>query len=139
MKPWVYFSMIAAIFIAISDYISFYLFKRIDYIDYIIHANIVAFMGTLLFLIFSNDRLSKITEKDSILIISRVLIIYLIVGPAIYFAMKHSYNPGYAKSIINLNSVFLVIATMIFLQKKPGILKFIGMAFIILGSFILTN
>ena len=53
MKPWIYFSMIAAIFIAISDYISFDLFKRIDYIDYIIHANIVAFLGTLLFIIFS--------------------------------------------------------------------------------------
>ena len=139
MEPWVYYSIISAIFISISDYISFDLFKRIDYIDYVIHSNIIAFLGTLIFIIFSNDKVSKITEKDNILILVRVFIVYLIVGPAIYLSMKYTKNPGFAKSIINLNSVFLVIISMVLLKNKPDILKYLGIAFIILGSFILTN
>lgn len=139
MEQWVYFSIIAAIFIAISDYISYDLFKRIDYIDYVIHANIIGFLGTLILIIFSNKKLSKMKEKDHILIISRVFIIYFIVGPAIYLSMKNTKNPGFAKSIINLNSVFLVIFSIVLLQNKPDILKLMGISFIIIGSFILTN
>ena len=44
MEQWISYALIAAIFIAIRDFISKDIFQRHDYSDYVIIANIIIFI-----------------------------------------------------------------------------------------------
>ena len=45
------YAFIAAIFIALRDFISKDIFKKYSYVDYIIMANTIAFIGTIIYVI----------------------------------------------------------------------------------------
>ena len=50
MKEWVIYALIAALFIAVRDVISLDLIKRMNYTNYIIIANIIIFIATMIYL-----------------------------------------------------------------------------------------
>ena len=47
MEIWLYYALMAAIFISIRDIISLDFIKRYDYIQYMVIANILIFIGTI--------------------------------------------------------------------------------------------
>ena len=53
------YAFIAAIFIALRDFISKDIFKKYSYVDYIIMANTIAFIGTIIYVIVSKKILQK--------------------------------------------------------------------------------
>ena len=61
----------------------------------------------------------------------------MIIEPAIFYSIKHCENPGYAKSIINLNTLFVFILAVIFLKQKIDKKKILGILLIFGGAYYL--
>ena len=138
MEAWVGFAITAAIFITIRDYISLNIIKKYSYINYIIYANIIVFIGTMIYVYFADIKLVKPNTKDLLIILLRLFIVYIIIEPAIYYAMRYCKNPGFAKSIINLNTLFIFMLAIFFLKEKLTMKGVLGILSIIFGSYLIS-
>ena len=138
MEKWVAYGLIAAMFIAIRDIFSKDLINRYDYSEYIIYANIIVFMFTMIYIQVYDVKLKKPNYSDLFVIIMRVIIVYMVIEPCIFYSIKYCDNPGYAKSIINLNTLFVFIMAIIFLKAKIDMKKIMGIILVLGGSYLLT-
>jgi len=132
------YGLIAALFIAIRDIFSKDLINRYDYTEYIIYANIIVFIFTMIYIYAYDIKLKKPKYSDLFVIIVRLIIVYMIIEPCIFYSIKYCNNPGYAKSVINLNTLFVFIMAIIFLKTEINMKKFLGIVMIIGGSYFLT-
>tara|TARA_B100001094_G_scaffold333182_1_gene409311 strand:+ start:1796 stop:2215 length:420 start_codon:yes stop_codon:yes gene_type:complete len=139
MKEWVIYALIAALFIAVRDVISLDLIKRMNYTNYIIIANIIIFIATMIYLNISNYKVEKPNLKDMGIIVLRLIIVFLIIEPSIFRAFKGSTNPGYAKSIINLNTLFVFLLALIFLKADFTFEKLAGIFIILIGGYLIMK
>ncbi len=135
MERWVFYGLLAAIFISIRDIISLDFIKRYDYIQYIVVANIILFIGTIMFIVLTDFKIKKPKMNDLGIIIIRILILYLIIEPSIYNSIKDCDNPGYAKSIISLNTLFVFILATIIYKSELSKKKILGILLILSGSY----
>ena len=136
MELWMKYALVAAVFIAIRDVFSSKIARKYNYIDYIVHANILVFLGTMTYVIFTKKKIKIIDNySDLFTIILRLFIVYLIVEPCIYNSFKNTSNPSKASSVINLNILILFIITIVFLKKKIDIKQFMGILLILGGFF----
>jgi drug/metabolite transporter (DMT)-like permease len=62
----------------------------------------------------------------------------MIIEPSIFYSIKYCENPGYAKSIINLNTLFVFILAFFFLKAKVDKKKIFGILLIISGSYYIS-
>ena len=138
MEKWMIYALIAAIFISIRDIFSKDLINRYEYIEYIIYANILIFIATIFYIYMNNVKLKMPSKNDLFIIILRLIIIYMIIEPSIFYSMKYCDNPGYAKSIINLNTLFVSILAILFLNVKMDRQKLLGVFLIITGSYYMS-
>ena len=132
------YGIIAAIFIAIRDIFSNDLINRYEYIDYIIWANIIIFIATLFYIYLYDIQLEVPERKDIFIILLRLAIVYMIIEPSIFYSIKYCDNPGYAKSIINLNTLFVFILAFFFLKAKIDKKKILGILLIFTGSYYIS-
>ena len=63
MEKWIPYAFVAAIFIAIRDFISKDIFTRYEYSDYVIIANIIIVIGTIIYVILSAGALYLQIQK----------------------------------------------------------------------------
>ena len=141
MEKWLPFALIAAVFIAVRDFISKDIVTKYNYTEYIIIANILIFIGTIIYIIINKKDISKIkrpNSKEFIVILIRLLIVYLIVEPCIFNSLKYCDNPGYAKSVINLNTFFLLLLALIFYKVEFNRKKIFGVILLIGGTYFIT-
>ena len=130
------YALVAAVFIAIRDVFSSKIARKYNYIDYIIHANILVFLGTMVYVLFTKKKIKIIDNySDLFTIILRLFIVYLIVEPCIYNSFKNTNNPSKASTVINLNIVVLFLITIVFLNKKIDFKQFLGIVLILGGFF----
>ena len=139
MEKWMIYGIIAAIFIAIRDIFSNDLINRYEYIDYIIWANLIIFVATIIYIYFYNIQLEVPETKDLFIILLRLAIVYMIIEPSIFYSIKYCDNPGYAKSIISLNTLFVFILAMFFLKAKIDKKKILGILLIFSGSYYMNQ
>ena len=132
------YGMIAAIFIAIRDIFSNDLINRYEYVDYIVWANIIIFIATLFYIYLYDIQLEVPERKDLFIILLRLFIVYMIIEPSIFYSIKYCDNPGYAKSIINLNTLFVFILAIFFLKAKIDKKKILGILLIFTGSYYIS-
>ena len=136
MELWMKYALVAAIFIAIRDVFSSKIARKYNYIDYIVHANILVFLGTMTYVIFTKKKIKIIDNySDLFTIVLRLFIVYLIVEPCIYNSFKNTSNPSKASTVINLNMFILFLITIIFLNKKLEFKQFLGIVLILGGFF----
>lgn len=136
MELWMKYALVAAVFIAIRDVFSSKIARKYNYIDYIVHANIFVFLGTMAYVIFTKKKIKIIDNySDLFTIVLRLFIVYLIVEPCIYNSFKNTNNPSKASTIINLNMFILFLITIIFLNKKIDFKQFLGIVLILGGFF----
>jgi|TARA_B110000483_G_scaffold33491_1_gene40727 uncharacterized membrane protein len=136
MELWMKYALVAAVFIAIRDVFSSKIARKYNYIDYIVHANILVFLGTMVYVLFSKKKIKIIDNySDLFTIILRLFIVYLIVEPCIYNSFKNTNNPSKASTVINLNIVVLFLITIVFLNKKIDFKQFMGIVLILGGFF----
>ena len=130
------YALVAAVFIAIRDVFSSKIARKYNYIDYIVHANIFVFLGTMAYVTFTKKKIKIIDNyNDLITIILRLFIVYLIVEPCIYNSFKNTSNPSKASTVINLNMFILFLITIVFLNKKIEFKQFLGIILILGGFF----
>ena len=130
------YALVAAVFIAIRDVFSSKIARKYNYIDYIVHANILVFLGTMAYVIFTKKKIKIIDNySDLFTIVLRLFIVYLIVEPCIYNSFRNTNNPSKASTVINLNMFILFLITIIFLNKKIDFKQFLGIVLILGGFF----
>ena len=130
------YALVAAIFIAVRDIFSSKIARKYNYIDYIIHANILVFIGTIIYVVFTKKKIKIIDNySDLLTIIFRLFIVYLIVEPCIFNSFKNTTNPSKASTVISLNLFILFILTIIFFKKKIDFKQFMGILLILGGFF----
>ena len=118
MNEWIYYGLVAAIFISIKDILFTDLIKKYDYVDLIIVTNIILFILTISYLFYTKKRIKPIDKLDICKLILKIFIIYLIIDPCIYMSIKKTDNPGSAKAIVNLNTALTFILSIYLLNKK---------------------
>tara|TARA_A100001015_G_scaffold264681_3_gene312490 strand:- start:1221 stop:1640 length:420 start_codon:yes stop_codon:yes gene_type:complete len=127
MELWMKYALVAAFFIAVRDIFSSRIARKYNYIDYIIHANIFVFIITMIYVLITKRKIKMINDyNDIFLIITRLIIVYIIVEPCIYYSLKNTDNPSKSVSIINLNVLILLILTILFMNKKINFKHFVG-------------
>ena len=137
MEKWMMYVLLAAISISLRDVFSTDIINKYEYIDYIIFANIIVFIGTMIFVFTAKKKIIVPGKKDLIVILLRLLIVYLIIEPCIFNSMKYCKNPGYAKSIINLNTLFVFVLAIFFLKADFDKQKILGAILITGGAYFL--
>ena len=85
------------------------------------------------------DKLKKPSKSDLSIILIRLFIIYLIIEPSVFQALKGTSNPGYAKSLININTLFVFILGVIFLNAEITFDKIFGMCAILIGAYFIIR
>jgi len=139
METWIILAMTAAVFIAIRDMLSRDIMEKYTYVNYILYANIFVFLGTLLYIVVFNVKLIKPTSSDFWKIIVRLVIVYIIIEPCMFYALKYCKNPGYAKAIIGLNTILIFIIAIVFLKEKMNVTKCMGIGLTVAGSYLLLR
>jgi len=137
MQQWFLYALIAAIFIGVKDMMTKNLTKKFSYIEYIIIANIFIFIITMIYIFTMKPKLKRPNVKDGLFIFLRILIVLLIIEPCIFMALKHCDNPGYAKSIINLNTLVAFILGLFILHNDFEIKNIIGIGLIVGGTLLI--
>ena len=137
METWLFYALMAAVFISIRDIVSLDFIKRYDYIQYMVIANIIIFIGTMFYVFTTGFKLQKPKLNDFIIILVRLLIVYFIIDPSIYNSIKNCDNPGYAKSIISLNTLFVFIVAAFIYKSKIDAKKIGGVILMLTGSYFL--
>jgi len=140
MQTWIPYAFAAAIFIAVRDFISKDIIKNFTYTEYIIIANIIIFIGTIIYLFITKTDIRKIKTpnwSELGIILLRLFIVYIIVDPCIFNSLKLCDNPGYAKSIINLNTLFLLILALIFYKIEFDMKKSLGVVIVLFGTYLI--
>ena len=59
METWLFYALMAAVFISVRDIISLDFIRRFDYIQYMVIANIIIFMGTMAFVLTTGFKIQK--------------------------------------------------------------------------------
>tara|TARA_Y100000389_G_C17448138_1_gene512905 strand:+ start:297 stop:719 length:423 start_codon:yes stop_codon:yes gene_type:complete len=139
MEQWLMYALLAAFFITIRDVVSLDFIKRYDYIQYMIIANIIIFVGTMIYVFGSGIEIKKPNMKDLFIILIRLSIVYFIIDPSVFNSIKHCDNPGYAKSIISLNTLFLFFIVAIMYKSKIDKKKLIGIISMLIGAYFLSR
>ena len=137
MQEWYLYALIAAVFIGIKDMMTKDITKRFSYIEYVIVANIFVFILTLIYIFTMRPTIKKPNVKDGFYILIRILIVLLVVEPCIFTALKTCDNPGYAKSIINLNTLVAFVLGMFILKTELNYKSMMGIALIVTGSLLI--
>ena len=139
MQVWVTYALLAAVFISIRDIISLEFIKRYDYIQYMVLANIIIFTGTMIYVYATDFKIKKPNTNDLFIILIRLMIVYFIIDPSIYNSIKNCDNPGYAKSIISLNTLFIFLLATLVYKSKINSSKIAGIILMLLGSYFLVE
>ena len=61
------YALVAAVFIAVRDIFSSKIARKYNYIDYIIHANILVFIGTIIYVLFTKKKIKIIDNYSDLL------------------------------------------------------------------------
>ena len=80
--------------------------------------------------------LKKPNFKDGFYILIRIVIVLLVIEPCIFMALKHCDNPGYAKSIINLNTLVAFVLGLFILKSELNYKSMIGIGLIVGGTLL---
>ena len=139
METWLIYALVAAFFITIRDIVSLDFIKRYDYIQYMIIANIIIFVGTMIYVFGSGIKVKTPNMKDLFIILVRLSIVYFIIDPSVYNSIKNCDNPGYAKSIISLNTLFLFFIVAVMYKSKIDKKKLIGIVSMLVGAYFLSK
>jgi len=139
MELWVKYALVAAVFIAFRDIIMKDLSKKYTYVDYLSYAVTFTFIGLWLYIYVTDIEPKRIELKDLGVIIFRLLLVYVIIEPAIFYSLKHCKNTGEATSIISMNVIIAFVLSLLFLGSKFTYKKLMGVFVIIGGGYLIAS
>ena len=137
MELWFFYALIAALFIGIKDMMTKDITNRYTYVQYILIANLLVFVFSILYILIMRPKMKTPNMRDGFYIFTRMAIVLVIIEPCIFLALKHCRNPGYAKSIINLNTVVAFVFGFFILKNDFEWKNVLGLALIVGGSLMI--
>ena len=102
-------------------------------------ANIIIFIGTMIYVQATDFKIKKPNMNDLFIILVRLAIVYFIIDPSIYNSIKNCDNPGYAKSIISLNTLFVFFLVTLVYKSDINPTKIAGVILMLSGSYFLVE
>ena len=140
MKPWVVYGLLAAVLVSLADMTRKYLTKTLPTPIIILVPLLVA--GTISFLLYSTSdlpSLQQISNKDLCILIAIGSLIP-IGHYCITKTIQTVHNPGYAKTIVSLNVILSLFASLyIFRESKLSQKALLGVILVLLGSYLVTQ
>jgi len=138
MESWVYYAILAAVFIAIRDVFGKRISQRYSFIQYLGYASIIVAVFTWIYIFVADVKMKPLNMEYLGLILIRLLIVYMIIEPSLYFCINNCKNLGEASAIINMNVLFAFIISC-YLYKTPiDIKKILGILLVIGGSYFIV-
>ena len=137
MELWIKYALVAAVFIALCDLLKKRITKKYTFIEYTTYAVTIAFIGLWAYIYANDVTIGPMEPEDIFTILIRVLVIYLIVEPCIFYSLKNCDNAGEVSSIIGLNAVFAFFLSIYFFKNKFNFKNMIGVGVIIMGGVII--
>jgi uncharacterized membrane protein len=138
MELWLWYALIASVFLSFKNIISKHLSDKYKYIDYLIYAISISFIGIWLYVGTTGYTPAAIEKNDIIIIIFRILIVYAIIDPAIYNAFKNCSNPGKASCIINTEVILTFLLSALLLKTDIESNSIIGMILMLSGGYLIA-
>ena len=139
MKSWVVYGLLAAVLVSLADMTRKYLTKTLPTPMIILIPLLVA--GTISFLLYSTSNLpslQQISNKDLCILIAIGCLIP-IGHYCITKTIQTVHNPGYAKTIVSLNVILSLFASLyIFRESKLSQKALFGVILVLLGSYLVT-
>lgn len=139
MELWVFYAILAAVFISIRDIFQKKITDRFDYIEYIGYATLLTTIGVWSYIFANNIQLKPLDMNNLFLILIRVSIAYLIIEPALFQCFKNCKNTGEASSIISMNVLFAFMLSLYFFNATFDMKRLCGIIFILMGAYFVTN
>ena len=139
MESWVYYAILAAVFIAVRDVFGKRISQRYSFIQYLGYASIIVAVFTWIYIFVADVKMKPLNMEYLGLILIRLLIVYMIIEPSLYFCINNCKNLGEASAIINMNVLFAFIISC-YLYKTPiDIRKVMGILLVIGGSYFIVQ
>jgi len=138
MDIWVQYALVAAVFLSIKNMISKHLSGKYKYIDYLLYAISLSFVGVWGYVLMSGHTPARIEGNDLLVIILRTLIVYSIIDPSIYKAFQTSSNPASPSCVISVEVVITFILSVIFLKSRIEPKSIMGMGLMIGGGYLVA-
>ncbi len=139
METWVYYAVLAAVFIAIRDVFGKKISQKYTFVQYLGYASIIVCISVWMYIIFMKVEMKPLKYEDLGLILTRLLIVYIIIEPSLYFCVNNCKNLGEASAIINMNVLFAFFISC-YLYKTPiDMTKLLGIFLVVGGSYFIVK
>jgi len=138
MDEWIKYALLAAVFIAVRDFLMKNISSKYSYTDYVIYSVTISFILIWGYVLTTGYKPNKIKNNDVLIILIRILIVYLIVDPSIFNALKKSSNVGEVSALLNTNIIIAFIISIILLKHKINYKSILGIIFITMGGCIIS-
>jgi uncharacterized membrane protein len=139
MELWIKYSLIAAIFLSLKNVISGHLSKKYKYIDYLIYAISISFIGLWIYVVGTGYKPGPIDNNDIIIILFRILIVYTIIDPSIYNAYRTCSDPAKATCMIVAPEIVLTfILSIVLFKSKIERSSIVGTLLIVTGGYLIS-
>ena len=139
MEIWVFYAILAAVFISIRDIFQKKIADKFNYIEYCGYASLLTTIGVWSYIFANNIQLKPLDMSNLLLIVIRISIAYLIVEPSLFYCFKSCKNTGEASSIVSMNVIFAFILSLYFFKASFDMKKLCGIIFILIGGYFVTN
>ena len=139
METWVYYAILAAVFIAIRDVFGKKISQRYSFVQYLGYASIIVCVSVWIYIFTMNVKMKPLNSEYLGLILIRLLIVYIIIEPSLYFCVNNCKNLGEASAIINMNVLFAFFISC-YLYKTPiDITKLFGVFLVVGVSYFIVQ
>ena len=133
MELWVKYALLAGIFIAVKDFLMKNITNKYTYIDYLIYAITISFILIWSYVLFTQHKPKPIDKQGLGVILIRILVIYLIIDPSIFKALKNTNRVGEVSALLNVSIIVAFILGIFLLNTKIDKQSLLGVALIIGG------
>lgn len=135
MESWIYYAVIAAVFIVVRDVFGKKISSKYTFIEYLGYASIITALAVWIYIFSMDIQIKPLNYEYLGLILLRLLVVYLIIEPALYFCVTNCKNIGEASAIINLNVLFAFLVSCYLYNSKFDMMKLFGIFMILGGSY----
>lgn len=142
---WYIYAFITALTISIKDIFYKYLFNnKCDALYLLLYLFIFLGIEAIIIIFYlkifkKNDEILTVPFKKNYKYLFPFSIFLFINGYLFLRAIKLSPNPGYAKAIINLNTLFITLFAVYFLKSHINYLTIGGIVLVIIGTFLIIK
>ena len=139
MESWVYYAVLAAIFIAVRDVFGKKISQRYSFIQYLGYASVIVAICTWIYIFAVGVKMKPLNSEYLGLILIRLIIVYIVIEPSLYFCINNCQNLGEASAIINMNVLFAFLISCYLYKTPVDNTKMMGILLVIGGSYFIVR